>query len=122
MLNKIKQKVKAVVYWGSGEATAADVKALKSASIPLHSFSKFEVRHRWGQRSHWQLACLCVLQIINGSGCWKQSLPLLPLPLLAINRLQVQETQVSAAGSTPLLWHIAWLCSYPGVLITKHLM
>lgn len=43
VLSKIKQKAKAVVYWGTGKPTEEDEKALKSASIPLHSFDDFEV-------------------------------------------------------------------------------
>ena len=42
MLPKLKQKTKAVVYWGAGEPTDGDRKALKSAKIPLHSFPEFE--------------------------------------------------------------------------------
>jgi hypothetical protein len=42
VLPKLKQKTKAVVYWGAGEPTDGDRKALKSAKIPLHSFLEFE--------------------------------------------------------------------------------
>lgn len=42
VLPKLKQKTKAVVYWGSGEPSEADRKALKSAKVPLHSFPDFE--------------------------------------------------------------------------------
>lgn len=42
MLPKLKQKTKAVVYWGAGEPSDGDRKALKSAKVPLHSFPEFE--------------------------------------------------------------------------------
>jgi long-chain acyl-CoA synthetase len=42
VLPKLKQKTKAVVYWGAGEPTDGDRKALKSAKVPLHSFPEFE--------------------------------------------------------------------------------
>ena len=41
MINEIKQKTKAVVYWGSGEAKPADVTALKKANVPLYSWDQF---------------------------------------------------------------------------------
>ncbi len=42
VLNKIKQKTKAVVYWGAGHPGEEDKKALKDAKIPLYSFAEFE--------------------------------------------------------------------------------
>lgn len=42
VLPKLKQKTKAVVYWGAGEPSDEDKKTLKSAKIPLHSFADFE--------------------------------------------------------------------------------
>lgn len=42
VLPKLKQKTKAVVYWGAGDPSDGDRKALKSAKVPLHSFPEFE--------------------------------------------------------------------------------
>ena len=41
MIGEIKQKTKAVVYWGSGEPKPADVATLKKAGVSLYSFDQF---------------------------------------------------------------------------------
>ena len=41
VINEIKQKTKAVVYWGSGQAKPDDVAALKKANVPLYSWDQF---------------------------------------------------------------------------------
>ena len=42
VLSKIKQKTKAVVWWGHGRPEDDDVRALKSSKVPLYSFADFE--------------------------------------------------------------------------------
>ena len=41
VINEIKQKTKAVVYWGSGEPKSEDVTTLKKANVPLYSWDQF---------------------------------------------------------------------------------